>query len=55
MFTKLNILLITAYCLSACVAIPEVEIPHKMTFDYVIPNQAPMSYADILCCYDCRV
>ena len=46
---------IAAIILGACVATPRIEIPNKMSFNHYIPSQAPMSYADILCCYDCHV
>lgn len=55
MLVKINILLIASACLCACVATPRIEIPNKLSFNYQVPNQAPMSYNDILCCYDCQV
>lgn len=55
MIARVNILLIASVYLCACVATPRVELPNQFSFNYQIPNQAPMSYNDILCCYDCQV
>ena len=52
---RTHILLTALLVLTACVATPRVEIPPTLSFNYVIPDQSPMSYADIMCCYDCRV
>lgn len=39
---------------SGCIATPRIDIPEKLTFDYELPSQTPMSYDDLLCCYDCH-
>ncbi len=50
-----NILaLVAIISLSGCVAIPRIEIPDALTFDYEMPSQQPMSYSDLLCCYECN-
>jgi len=54
MFTKTSMLLAALFSLSACIATPRIEIPHTMSFNYQLPSQAPMSYNDLLCCYDCN-
>ncbi len=41
--------------LSACIATPRIEIPDQLSFNYVVPNQQPMSYSEIMCCVDCQV
>ena len=54
MFAKTSLLLAALFSLSACVATPRIEIPDTISFNYVIPDQSPLSYSDILCCTDCR-
>ncbi|MGE0754156.1 MAG: hypothetical protein AB7L92_03250 [Alphaproteobacteria bacterium] len=44
-----------AFSLSACIATPRLEMVDNYTFDHVHVVQQPMSYNDILCCYDCSV
>lgn len=39
--------------LSACIATPRIEIAQKFDFNYQMPDHRPMSYDDLLCCYDC--
>lgn len=41
--------------LTGCIATPRIELTETINFDYVVPDVAPMSYADLLCCYDCVV
>jgi hypothetical protein len=40
--------------LSGCIAIPRIDIPETLTFDYELPSQQPMNYSDLLCCYECQ-
>lgn len=54
MFKKASILLAALFSLSACVVTPRIEIPDNISFNYYVPNQQPMSYSDVLCCYDCN-
>ena len=39
--------------LSACIATPRFEISERIDFNAMQPDQKPMSYSDLLCCYDC--
>lgn len=55
MFPRMIIALIAALALTGCVATPRIEIPNTLSFNYQIPSQAPVSYNDMLCCYDCQV
>lgn len=55
MTKKIIIALTSAILLTACVATPRIDIPNTLSFNYQPPSQAPMSYNDILCCYDCQV
>lgn len=40
---------------AACVPVFEGDNKINMTFDAVPPSQAPMNFADIMCCFDCTV
>jgi hypothetical protein len=53
MIPRLSLLVVVLFQLSGCVATPRVEISQQLDFDYV-PNMSPMSYSDMLCCYDCQ-
>ena len=55
MLSRLIIATVTALSLSACIATPRLELAEHYTFDHVYIVQEPMSYNDILCCYDCTV
>ncbi len=39
--------------LSACIVTPRFEVAQKIEFNHMQPDQRPMSYSDLLCCYDC--
>lgn len=41
--------------LTACYPVFDMRTPEKLTFDAVPPSQAPMTYADLMCCFDCTV
>jgi hypothetical protein len=41
--------------LTGCVPVFDEPTTPEITFDNVAPSQAPMEYADILCCFDCTV
>jgi len=47
-------LIVAMLCLTSCIATPRIDIPDTLTFDYELPNQTPMSYNDLLCCYECH-
>jgi hypothetical protein len=50
-----TLVLIAILCqLSGCVLTPRIEIPQRLSFDQPLPDQAPMSYNDLLCCYECQ-
>jgi hypothetical protein len=40
--------------LTACVATPRIQLAERISFNSPMPNQSPMSYNDLLCCYDCH-
>jgi hypothetical protein len=40
--------------LTGCIAVPRIDIPETLTFDYQIENVQPLSYTDLLCCYECN-
>ncbi len=40
--------------LTGCIATPRIEIAERIDFNYASPDMTPMSYADLLCCYDCH-
>ncbi len=40
--------------LSACIATPNPDIVDRINFNAPAPDETPMSYADLLCCYDCQ-
>lgn len=40
--------------LSGCVVSPRIEISETLNFDAPMPDQTPLSYADLLCCYECN-
>jgi hypothetical protein len=46
--------LIAIFSLSGCIAVPRIEMADSLDFDYQIQNVRPMSYTDLLCCYDCN-
>jgi hypothetical protein len=47
------ILAIAALSLTGCIATPRLQLAENYTFDHIHVVQEPMSYNDILCCYDC--
>lgn len=53
----LRILLLTSVLssLTACMATPRINIRETLKFDQPAPSQEPVSYADLMCCYDCTV
>lgn len=51
---KTLIALLASLAISGCVAVPRVEIQETLSFDYEMPDQTPMSYNDLLCCYQCH-
>jgi hypothetical protein len=54
MITRTIAILSLSAFLSGCIATPRIEIVEKIDFNYVAPDQKPMSYNDLLCCYDCH-
>jgi len=52
MFQK-TLALIAIISLTGCIAIPRIEMAETIEFDYQIQNVRPVSYTDLLCCYDC--
>ncbi len=40
---------------SACVPVFDFSTPEKLTFDHMPPSQAPVTYADMMCCFECTV
>ena len=55
MLTRLCVFALILTHLSACVAVPQDVFTETMDFSYAAPSQAPMSYDDLLCCYQCTV
>ncbi|MFO0388830.1 MAG: hypothetical protein ACK502_03820 [Alphaproteobacteria bacterium] len=55
MISRLIIVAIATISLSGCIATPRLELAETYTFDHVHVVQEPMSYNDIMCCYDCTV
>lgn len=55
MLTRIAIAAIATLSLSGCIATPRLELAEHYTFDHIHVVQEPMSYKDILCCYDCAV
>lgn len=53
--TRIISLIAMSLSLSACIATPRLELAEHYTFDSMHIVQEPMSYNDILCCYDCTV
>ncbi len=54
MFTRIITLLAMLGTLSACIATPRIELVENIEFNFTQPDQTPMSYGDLLCCYDCH-
>lgn len=52
---KILSLVFLAISLSGCIATPRLEMAEHYTFDQIHVVQQPMSYNDIMCCYDCTV
>lgn len=46
--------LVAVVCLTGCIATPRIEFAETLHFDYVQQDVSPMSYNDLLCCYDCH-
>ncbi len=55
MNTRFVITLLASLSLTGCIATPRLELAEVYNFDNVHVVQEPMSYNDILCCYDCTV
>ncbi len=55
MLHKTLILIAALTQLSGCIAVPEITISETLHFDSPMPSQEPVSYADLMCCYDCTV
>ena len=53
MFLRIALILALLLPLSGCIITPRIDISEQLDFDYV-PQQPPMSYSDLLCCYDCQ-
>jgi hypothetical protein len=53
MLARITIVTIAALSLTGCIATPRLELADNYTFDHIHVVQEPMSYNDILCCYDC--
>lgn len=53
MMTKPLTLAILLLSLSGCIVVPEIKLVERFEFNYQ-PDQTPMSYKDLLCCYDCH-
>jgi len=53
MFGRAGLLIVLLAQLNGCVAVPTFEVADRLTFDVLQPNQRPMSYDDLLCCYRC--
>lgn len=53
MLTK-TFVIVALLSLTGCIATPRIELAETLNFDYELPNQQPMSYNDLLCCYDCH-
>ncbi len=51
--TRIISLIAIALSLNACIATPRLQLAERYDFDHVYVVQEPMSYNDILCCYDC--
>lgn len=48
-------LLIALSQLTACVRVYDFSSVETLEFNYAAPSQAPVGYADLLCCFDCTV
>jgi hypothetical protein len=46
--------LISIISLTGCIAVPRIEMAETLDFDYQIQNVQPLSYTDLLCCYECN-
>ena len=55
MFNRILILTLTLTQLTACMVTPDIKISETLHFDSPAPSQEPVSYADLMCCYDCTV
>ena len=55
MLTRLCVLALCLSHLSGCVAVPQDVFTESVDFSYAAPSQTPMSYDDLLCCYECTV
>ena len=53
MINRILLLCIALGSLTGCVVTPRVELSESLYFDAPMPNQAPMSYGDVLCCEQC--
>lgn len=40
--------------LTACVAIPRVEVMERMEFNYAAPNPKMLTAEELLCCNQCQ-
>lgn len=55
MLVRTFVLFVALTQLSACVVIPKIKMAESYNFDFEAPSQAPVGYADLLCCFDCTV
>lgn len=55
MLARISIMFVAGLMLSGCIATPRIEIPERISFDYVPASVQPMSYSDLLCCEQCTV
>jgi hypothetical protein len=53
MLARTFALLAIACFVSGCMVKPEVKLPMYIGFDQPMPERTPMSYNDLLCCYQC--
>ena len=53
MITKI-FAIVALVSLTGCIATPRIELAETLSFDNEMPDQRPMSYNDLLCCYECH-
>jgi hypothetical protein len=53
---KIRMLLLIPVCvqLGGCIATPRIELAERIDFNYMQPDQRPLSFDDMLCCYGCQ-
>ena len=55
MFIRLALAAAALLSTSACYPVFDYSTPEKLTFDAMPPSQAPVTYADMMCCFECAV